>query len=760
MISKIFKEYVLPIMLLVVSAPGGYYLAGTGYESVTQMRQLEKAPSSKVGAILPGVANVTAEVVKYRKTVNSHYTKTPSIYYRFTEEQEETDSDGSTRWSTVDTKIDSVDFYVKDETGKALVHRSSFHIDWSIAQSFQTVEAGRRYTEWRIEPGDVVFIFAMAELIENQINLSFSSTGKYTPIISTYSESEERSDMGALSIFQIWAGITLLSLCVYFVAYLLRVHRLITYLSVLTFVLTIMLSDMGLNMMRDDLLSGVDRYNTQSAAALERVAYLLQRDNLPFYGWNDLHRLRDSRYRYLDKTSKRKISEIRLNLLMARELLIKPMKSVPAKWFVGMWGVVPPDVIPVPENTNKELKLRLQNYKPSELSKFWPGVFVVTGIILTGLFSWLGFRQVKLKRYVENVPTSSASGVTYGVTEVKGRLLLSKETEALKSPLTQTPCAWYYYLVQEKRGSGKNTKWITVKEETQSIHFYCEDSEGKVEIDAKQAEVLTQQSEVQDKGLFRYTEQRLEMSDDLYVIGYANLNEQLSKNLQISYAGKHVPFIISNESERQVMIKKARKGILSLNVSFSSAVLSTLLLFGMSGGFSPADFLLAALMAPMFMILLVMVLHYNDIVFLRQRVDRNWSNIKVSLKKRYNLIPNIEQLVKDHAMHEAGLLESIVEYRSEFKQSIKNVEHLSGLIDTQGKLKMSINKIEELYPELKNNELILKMIEIISAMENELMYMRRGYNDAVEVYNTRIRSVPDIMFTSMFGYKEKKFISI
>lgn len=162
----------------------------------------------------------------------------------------------------------------------------------------------------------------------------------------------------------------------------------------------------------------------------------------------------------------------------------------------------------------------------------------------------------------------------------------------------------------------------------------------------------------------------------------------------------------------------------------------------------------------MFMMILVLVLHYNDIVFLRQRVDRNLSNIKVSLKKRYNLIPNIEQLVKDHAKHEAGLLESIVAYRSEFVQSINNVEHLSGLIDTQGKLKMSIIKIQELYPELKTDKLILKMMEIISAMENELMYMRRGYNDSVEVYNSRIKSVPDILFTSMFGFKEKKFIAI
>lgn len=760
MLSKISKEYIFPVVMLAVSALAGYYLANTGYESVKQMRQLERVPSSKVGALLPGEANVTAEVAVYRKTLSSFYTKTPSVYYRFIEEKQEVDTDGDSRWRTVNSKTESVDFYVKDDTGKALVNRSAADIDWSLTQSFQVVKGSRRFTEWRIEPGDTVFIFALAALIENQITLNFTYSGQYTPIISTYSEAEERSDMGAMSLIQVWSGITLLSLCVYFVAYVFKVHRLVAYLSILTMVLSILLIDMGLNMMRDDLLSGMKRYNIQNVAATERVAYLLQRDNIPFHGWHDLHDLRDSRYRHLGKISKKKVSEIRLNLMLARQQLVKPMQLAPTKWFVGMWGVIPPDVVPAPEKINKQLETRLKNYQPTELSKFWPGVFVIIGLFVTGLFSWLGIRLVKLKRYVENVPTSSSSGVAYGVSEVKGKLVLDKGSEALQSPLTHTQCAWYYYHVQEKRGSGKNEKWVTVQEVTETMSFLCEDNEGKIRIDANKAEVISGSNKVERRGSFKYTEKVLKTGDDLYVIGYANLGNMLSDDLLIGYSSEREPFIISNESEQQVMIKKARKGILSLNVAFSSAVLSALLLFGISGSFSPTDFLFSALMAPLFMILIMMILHYNDIVFLRQRVERNWSNIKVSLEKRYNLIPNIEQVVKDHAKHEAGLLESIVEYRSEFKEAMNNIDHFSRLIDKQGTLKLNISKLNESYPELKNNDLVMKMMDILSVLENELMFMRRGYNDAVEIYNTRIRSVPDIVFTGMFGFNEKEFIVI
>ena len=76
------------------------------------------------------------------------------------------------------------------------------------------------------------------------------------------------------------------------------------------------------------------------------------------------------------------------------------------------------------------------------------------------------------------------------------------------------------------------------------------------------------------------------------------------------------------------------------------------------------------------------------------------------------------------------------------------------------RLKISVNNLREDYPELKSNELIMKMMDILSSLENELMFMRGGYNDAVEVYNTRIKSVPDILFTGVIGFKEKEFIKV
>ncbi|RDH82823.1 MAG: hypothetical protein DIZ80_11160 [endosymbiont of Galathealinum brachiosum] len=756
--SRFIKEYLFPVIMLIIFSACGYWLANNGFDSVKQMRQLERVPATKVGAILPGEVNITATAVKYKSTVSSFYTHTPSLYYLYTEEVEETDSDGNTSWKTINTVSKSVDFYVSDQTGNALVNRGASRIDWSMPESFQVIKGDYRYTEYRLEENDTVFIFGMGNLIQDQPVINFINAGEYTPIISKYSEAEERSDMGVATILKIWLGITFMSLCVYFVAYLFKIHRLIKYLSILTFVLAFILIDMGLVMMQEDLKGGLARYNQQEKASIYRVEQLLERDGVTFSGWSELYEMNNFRYNNLQAASKEKTNEIRLNLLFARQQLIRQMEAFPEKWLTGLWGMDKPEKIVVPLEVKKALQLRIKNYQPSRLSKLWPLIFTLVGIVLAVVFSWFGIRQVKLKRYIENIPTSSTSGVVYGVCEVKGRLIIKESGDSLSSPLTKSSCSWFHYLVEERRGSGKNARWVTIEENTESIDFYCEDNDGKVQIDIDNAEIITKHCEVNRRGSRRYTEKTLRLNDELYVIGYANLNNQLGSNLAIGYSSEREPFIVSNRTENEVMISKARLGIFNLNMAFSSVVLASLLLFGMAGGFAATDFLMSALIAPLFMLLIMIILHYNDIVFLKQRVERNKSNIQVSLKKRYNLLPNIEVLVKEYAKHEADVFKEVIEFRTLFKKSIKDINKLDDLSNRQKKIKISINSLQEKYPELKSNQLFEKMMDVINAIENELMYMRVGYNDAVEVYNTRIQSIPDVVLANMFDFNEEKFI--
>ena len=758
MLKRISSNYVLPLILIIASLSGGYYVTNKGFDSVKQMRQLERVPQSKVGALLPGEANISAETAKYLQTVNSTHTKTPSIYYRYIKETEEEDSDGGTHWVVVDSRIEHVDFFIKDETGKALVDTGSSTIDWTVPLKHREIESGFRYTEYRLEPGDLIFIFGMAEIVGNQIQINFEDPGSYTPIISTESEIEERQYMGNASVESLWLGITLISFCVYFLAYMFQIHRLLVYLSLLTLMLSSLLIDMGLSMMKNDLQSGISRYENQYESASLRAKQLLEREGVSFHGWNDLYEFDDIRYRYVESASKEKIKEIRQNLLMARQQLITHMSAVPEKYFMNLWGMHEPEILPAPSSAIDTLNERIEAFEPTRLDRFLPTVLMLFAMAVSGVLALLGVREVKAKRFLENITTSNTTGVAYGACEVKGKLSIDEGVDALLSPLSENKCAWYYYHVEELRGSGKDEKWVTIVKNVKYIDFYCKDDAGKIKVDAEDVELITEQTVIKREGNIRYTEKSLNIGDDLYVIGYADLSKNINKNLTIGKSNGTEPFIVSNLPEKEIMIRKARKGMLELHFSFSAMVLACLLFFGMAGGFSPTDFIVSALLAPVFMIVIMFVFHYNDLIYLGSMVDRNKANIEVSLKKRYNMIPNMESIVAEYSAYESDLIDQITQYRTLFNKSSDDVDNISDLLARQIEVEASFDMLIEDYPELKSNKLVSRMMDMLSLLENEIMQMRHGYNNAVEVYNTRINSVPDIVFTKMFDFKEKEFI--
>ncbi|MFC1709224.1 GIDE domain-containing protein [Candidatus Omnitrophota bacterium] len=92
-------------------------------------------------------------------------------------------------------------------------------------------------------------------------------------------------------------------------------------------------------------------------------------------------------------------------------------------------------------------------------------------------FFW-GFKRLRRKRRIENVPTSTVRGLAMGLVELIGK---AKKNKLLVSPFTNTECVFYRYTIERYEKRGKSSSWVTIaKGDSYASAFYLEDGTGKV----------------------------------------------------------------------------------------------------------------------------------------------------------------------------------------------------------------------------------------------------------------------------------------
>ena len=151
-------------------------------------------------------------------------------------------------------------------------------------------------------------------------------------------------------------------------------------------------------------------------------------------------------------------------------------------------------------------------------------------------------------------------------------------------------------------------------------------------------------------------------------------------------------------------------------------------------------------------VLAVLVLFtYNNLIQLRNKVKEAFSTMDVYLKKRYDLIPNLVDIVKGYAQHETDTLQEVTKMRVNAQKG-----DLNTAIDSEVKIGdalKSIFLVVEKYPDLKANTNFLDLQERLSKMEEEIAFSRRYYNGSVREYNNKCQMFPFNLIAGMFGFK-------
>jgi LemA protein len=167
-------------------------------------------------------------------------------------------------------------------------------------------------------------------------------------------------------------------------------------------------------------------------------------------------------------------------------------------------------------------------------------------------------------------------------------------------------------------------------------------------------------------------------------------------------------------------------------------------------------YIIIGIVALLVIILLILVITYNRLVGLRNKVKDQWSQVDIQLKKRFDLIPNLVETVKGYAKHESETLENVINARNSALNATKPQDEINAnnaLTGALGKL----FALSESYPELKANQNFLDLQDELSKTENDIAYARQFYNDTVLKYKTAIEVFPTVIVAKMFGFKEEAF---
>ena len=153
------------------------------------------------------------------------------------------------------------------------------------------------------------------------------------------------------------------------------------------------------------------------------------------------------------------------------------------------------------------------------------------------------------------------------------------------------------------------------------------------------------------------------------------------------------------------------------------------------------------------------VMIYNELVAMRQRVGQAFADVDVQLKLRHDLIPNLVETVKGYAAHERGTLEEVVKARNAAMTAQGPAQQAAAENMLSGALRQ-LFALSEAYPDLKANQNFQQLQTELSDLENKIAASRRFFNNTAAEYNATRESFPAVLFAQSMGFGPQEFFNL
>jgi LemA protein len=158
----------------------------------------------------------------------------------------------------------------------------------------------------------------------------------------------------------------------------------------------------------------------------------------------------------------------------------------------------------------------------------------------------------------------------------------------------------------------------------------------------------------------------------------------------------------------------------------------------------------------LFLVFFLCVTTFNQVVALRQRADKAWANIEVSLQQRHDQLPNLVSAVRGLMGFEQAVLEEVTRQRARWSPDDPPPAQAAASDGTSAAVRTLIATVEA-YPDISSQENVLDLQERIARLEEMIADRRELYNDSVYRYNTTIRQVPGVVLASVFRWRQREF---
>src|SRR6266404_597787 len=160
---------------------------------------------------------------------------------------------------------------------------------------------------------------------------------------------------------------------------------------------------------------------------------------------------------------------------------------------------------------------------------------------------------------------------------------------------------------------------------------------------------------------------------------------------------------------------------------------------------------------------------YNNLVSRSQEVDKQWAQVQNVYQRRADLIPNLVATVSGAANFEKSTLTEITQARASVGQikldpnkAPDDPARLAEFQKAQDHLSSALSRllvVAERYPDLKATTNFRDLQAQLEGTENRITVERQKFNEAVQRYNTSVKSFPTVFLAGMFGFQSKPYFA-